>query len=170
MKKLLSFTIGGLLLVTPIHAQFIGSNYDIYIAVSQESFAVGGLWIPNFDKSGLAIGMDVGFDGYAEDNTFDSDGDVSNIVLLGVAGAVFDLTPKSKMTLLGLFGIRSVEEYCPEGTNISYLGYRCYADTDHQAKYEGVVGIMSTVSYSSLFGGLRIKSGGVSEIVLGYRF
>ena len=169
MKQLL-IVCNLLLFVTAVQAQYLKSNYDVYAAFSGKSFAVGALWIPYFDNSGFAIGLDIGFDGWAEDNTFDSEGDVSNIVILGVAGAIFDLSSKSKMTLLGMIGGRSVEEYCPDGTDISYLGYRCYADTDHSTEYEFVVGVMSTVSYNKIVGGLKFKTGGFGEVVLGYRF
>lgn len=145
-------------------------DYTAYTSFRGSSFAVGMVLVPSLNRSGFSVGFDAGIDGKAMDNTFDSQGDVDNYIFFLSVGGSINTGSRSKILLLGLVGIRSVEENCPKGTNISYLGFRCYAGTKPEIEERMAVGFLTAFYYQRISGGVKVKTGGPIEIMLGFSF
>lgn len=64
-----------------------------------------------------------------------------------------------------LLGFREKSSSCPT----SYIGYRCYADSEPSTKYGGNFGALLTYTHKSLMLGVR-ATGESKQIIVGFKF
>ena len=167
--RLFTFTTIATLIAQSSYGQ---SNVPIdvtaYTSFSGQSFGLGVTLSPETHKSGFSLGIDIGTDGKAVDNTHGSTENVRNVVFFPTTGAQIRLNDRSTILMMAMFGARHISHNCPSGD--SFLGFRCYADIDHETEYEAVIGFLTTFSYRGFLAGAKMKTGGARKIILGYRF
>lgn len=117
-----------------------------------------------------ALGFDLGLEGEREDltggrRTIETSG--SGNILFGISPKWSVISPKWSVTLFGLLGARSHRTTCPSGQ--SYVGFRCYADTEPEEDYRVNYGGGIMMHRERITFGVRV-TGQSQTAILGWNF
>lgn len=112
-------------------------------------------------SSGALFGGDIGIEGTSYHNGTPESGASLNLLI----GRNFSRTDTGRFDGAFLIGGRRKETTCPK----SYLGYRCYADSDPDTSYAVNFGAALFYTQQSFTAGIRI-TGESRQVILGFRY